>query len=211
MLSLPLNTQVNKQLPKAAIYRSFNSNSLPRERFDNDVSKIVIANELSPATLHIAEGKTVKSIFVLNVSLKKKEYDARNIVLLNKLIPQTMLFVLQWNEMIQLAVTYKQLITSAWYQVDEYKLQLSGLNLDTVWENIVKQIGDIHLEGKNTLAEQIAADAEHAATIKQIEMLEKRCWAETQSHKKYELHKQITKLKEKLKQYNYGQTEDAKL
>lgn len=199
MLGLPLDTEVNKQLPKAAIYRSFNSHLLPRERFDNDVSKIVIVNELSPATLHIPEGNAVKSIFVLNVMLKTREYDIRNIVTLNKLIPQKMLFILQANEMIQLAVMHTQLIISDWSQSEEYKLLISGLNLDTVWENIVKQVGNIQIEEGHSLSEQIAVDAERAKMEKQIEMLEKRCRAEKQTHKKYELHKQIIGLKELIK------------
>lgn len=199
MLGLPLDTEVNKQLPKAAIYRSFNSHLLPRERFDNDVSKIVIVNELSPATLHIPEGNAVKSIFVLNVMLKTREYDIRNIVTLNKLIPQKMLFILQANEMIQLAVMHTQLIISDWSQSEEYKLLISGLNLDTVWENIVKQVGNIQIEEGHSLSEQIVVDAERAKMEKQIEMLEKRFRAEKQTHKKYELHKQIIGLKELIK------------
>jgi len=194
MLALPFNTEVNKQLPKAAIYRSFDSHSLPRERFDSDVSKIVIVNELSPATLPVAEGNTVKSIFVLDVILKRKEYDARNIVALSKLIPQKMLFVLQKDDMIQLVVMHTQLIISDWNKMERYKLQLSGLNLDTIWENIVKQVGNIQLEEENTLTEQIATNAERIKIEKQIEMLEKRCRAERQAHKKYELHKQIIEL-----------------
>jgi len=198
MLALPSNTEVNKQLPKAAIYRSFDSRSLPRERFENDISKIFIVNELSPATLHIAEGNSIKSIFVLNVLLKRKEYDARNILALSKLIPQKMLFVLQLEEMQQLAVMHTQLITSDWSPKEECKLQLFGLNLDTVWENIVKQVGHIQLEDNRTLTEQISANTERGKVVKQIEMLEKRCRAEKQSHKKYELHQQIIELKKLL-------------
>lgn len=199
MLGLPFSTEVNKQLPKAAIYRSFNSHLLSRERFDNDVSKIAIVNELSSATLHILEGNAVKSIFVLNVMLKTREYDIRNIVTLNKLIPQKMLFILQSNEMIQLAVMYTQLIISDWFQSEEYKLLISGLNLDTVWENIVKQVGNIQIEEGHSLSEQIVVDAERAKMEKQIEVLEKRCRAEKQTHKKYELHKQMMDLKELIK------------
>lgn len=194
MLALPSNTEVNKPLPKAAIYRSFDSHELPRERFDSDISKIVIVNELSPATLNIAEGSTVKSIFVLDVILKRKEYDYHNIAALSKLIHQKMLFVLQKDEMMQLAIMHTQLITSDWQRAEAYNLQLSGLNLDTVWENIVKQVGNIQLEDEKTLTEQIAANAERAKTEKQIELLEKRCREEKQTHKKYELYKQIMEL-----------------
>jgi len=194
MLGLPLKTEVNKPLPKTAIFRSFGSSSLPRERFDNDISRIAIVNELSPTTLNIEEGKTVKSIFVLEVMLKRKEYDCRNIGTLAKLIPQKMLFVLRMNDMMQLVVMYTQLIISDWYRTGDFKLQLFGLNLDTVWEHIVQQVGNIQIEDEHSLDEQIVADAERGKIEKQIEMLEKRCRAERQAHKKYELHKQIIEL-----------------
>ena len=199
MLGLPSNTEVNKPLPKAAIFRLFGSRSLPRESFDYDISRIVIVNEVSSSTLNVAEGNEVKSIFVLNVILKRKDYDSRNIIALNKLIPQKMLFILQSNEMIQLAVMYTQLIISDWFQSEEYKLLISGLNLDTVWENIVKQVGNIQIEEGHSLSEQIVVDAERAKMEKQIEVLEKRCRAEKQTHKKYELHKQMMDLKELIK------------
>ena len=181
MLAVPLNTKVNKPLLKAAIYRS-----LPRIRFDGDISRIVIANKFSPATLPVAEGNTVKSVFVLYVVLKRREYDIRNVATLSKLIPQKMFFALHKDEMLQLALMHTQLITSDSQQAEAYKLQLFGLNFDTIWENIVKQVGNIQLEEENTLTEQIATNAERIKIEKQIEMLEKRCRAER--------HKQIIEL-----------------
>jgi len=198
MLGLPSNTEVNKQLPKTAIFRLFDSNSLPRERFDDDISRIVIVNELSSVTLNVAEGNNVKSIFALNVMLKRKDYDSRNIIALNKLIPQKMLFVLQKDDTIQLAVVHTQLITSDWYKAEEYKIQLAGLNLNTIWDNIVKQVGNIKIEDGNSLTEQIAVDAERAKKEKQIALLEKQCRLEKQTRKKYELHKLLLQLKEEL-------------
>lgn len=199
MLGLPSNTEVNKPLPKAAIFRLFGSRSLPRESFDYDISRIVIVNEVSSSTLNVAEGNEVKSIFVLNVILKRKDYDSRNIIALNKLIPQKMLFVLQKKDTIQLAVVHTQLITSDWYKAEEYKIQLAGLNLNTIWDNIVKQVGNIEIEDGNSLTEQIEVDAERAKKEKQIALLEKQCRLEKQTRKKYDLHKQISEIKELLK------------
>lgn len=46
---------------------------------------------------------------------------------------------------------------------------------------------------------QIIVNVEWLKIEKQIEMLEKRCRAEKQTHKKYELHKQMMDLKELIK------------
>ncbi len=51
MLGLPKATELNKQLPKKAIYTKFNMNTAAKDRFDADISRIVIVNEISPQTV----------------------------------------------------------------------------------------------------------------------------------------------------------------
>ena len=48
------------------------------------------------------------------------------------------------------------------------------------------------------LEEQIINREQHEKLLRQIETLEKRCRAEKQTRKRYELHQQIVKLKEEL-------------
>ena len=84
MLGLPENSTVGKLLPKTAIYAKFAMNTAERERFDADISRIVIAHVID--SRHLAEGKDVKSIYILSVQLKRKDYDPKNIITLAKLI-----------------------------------------------------------------------------------------------------------------------------
>ena len=68
---------------------------------------------------------------------------------------------------------------------------LTGLNLDTVWENIIKTIGEIQVQGGKTLTEQIQDDEYQTKTLKLIAELEKKMAKETQPRKKRELFEQI--------------------
>ena len=168
MLGLPEKTELAKQLPKKAIYAKFMMNNAQKERFDADISKIVIVNEVSPQTTIIPKGETVGSFYVLLISLKTRDYDERNIISLSKLIPQNMLMVLEFEDKCRLAVYRTKLIQSAWQKTEECPVQLGGLDLDAAWENIVTQVGGIVVREGNTLNEQIAADEERARLAKEI-------------------------------------------
>ena len=199
MYGLPHTTEIRKQLPKKAIYAKFELKPTQREGFDADVSRIDIVAVVSPTTVPaIATGEDIKEFYVLAVQLKRKDYDEKNIAMLSKLIPQNILFALQYEDQTQLAVYHTKLIRSNWKPTDETTIGLTGLNLDTVWENVIKAIGEIQVQEGKTLTEQIAEDEQRAKLKKQIEELERKCRIEKQPRKKRELFEQIRILKSRL-------------
>ena len=203
MYGLPQTTEVRKQLPKKAIYAKFELKPSQRESFDADIARIDIVAVISPSTVPaIAEGKEVKEIYLLALQMKRKEYDSKNIVLLTKLIPQKMVLALHYNDEVQtqFAIYHTKLITSAWQLTTHNSLLITikGLNLDTVWENIVTHIGQIEVEEGNTLAEQIASNDQRAKVLAQIATLERKMANEKQPRRKREYFEQIKKLKSQI-------------
>lgn len=199
MFGFPSSTEIKKQLPKKAIYAKFDMSASQRERFDADISRIDISAMVSSKTVPaLSEGEEVKEIYLLNIQLKRKEYDAKNIVMLSKLISQKMIFALEYEEEVQFAIYHTKLISAAWTPVEEAKLLLSGLNLDSVWDNIVKLIGHIEVQEGNTLTEQIKADEEQAKLLAQIKLLERKMANEKQPRRKREYFEQIKNLKKSL-------------
>lgn len=196
MFGLPTHTEVGTQLPKKSIYAKFAMNTAEKEKFDADISRIVIANAVDGR--HVAEGEKVKSFYVLAVQLKRKEYDSKNIVSLVKLINQNILFALTYENEVQLAVYCTRLVTSDWQSIDNVAVLLRGLNLDAVWENIVASIGDITIVEDKSVAEQIVEDDAHAILMKQIEQLEQKARTEKQPRKKLELFEKLKELKKRL-------------
>ena len=196
MYGLPHTTEIRKQLPKKAIYAKFELKPTQRDGFDADVSRIDIVAVVSPTTVPaIATGEDLKEFYVLAVQLKRKDYGEKNIAMLSKLIPQNILFALQYEDETQLAIYHTKFIKSDWKPTDEATICLTGLNLDTVWENIIKTIGEIQVQDGKTLAEQIQDDEQRAKTLKLIADLEKKMAKETQPRKKRELFEQIKHLK----------------
>lgn len=196
MLKLPTSTQLNKQLPKKAIYAKFNLKTAIREKFDADVSKIVFINEVSPATTTIAKGASIESFFVLQVLLKHEKFDEKNILLLPKLIDQQMLFVLEYKERAKLAVFHGKLHQTDWMPTEELQIELQGNNLDSVWENIIVQVGGVNIEPGCTLKEQLQIDEQRNKLEKQIASLERQARAEKQPRRKFELVQEIKKLEQ---------------
>ena len=169
-----------------------------REHFDADIARLDIVGMVSSKTVPaLIEGEEVKEIYILSVQLKRKEYDTKNIALLTKLIPQKMVFALHYEEAVQFAIYHTKLITSEWQLITHNSslITLQGLNLDAVWDNIVKDIGGIEVSEGNTLSEQIKANEEQAKLLTQIKSLERKMVNEKQSRRKREYYEQIKNLK----------------
>lgn len=197
MLGFPKTTEVNKQLPKKAIYSKFQLNNVAKAKIDADISRITIVNEISSERINIAAGENIKSFFVINVLLKKKEFDPKTIVTLSRLVPQNIMFVLEYQDEVKLAINHTRLIQSQWMLKEDATIELKGMNLDTVWENIVVQVGDVDIKDGNTLEEQIIANEQQAKLQKEIARLEKQARAEKQPKKKFELVQKINGIKNK--------------
>lgn len=196
MFGLPVSTAINQPLTKKAVFEKFNLKASERERFDADISRLTLVARISTATVPaLTEGNEIKGIYVLQVVLKRKEYDPKNILLLQKLIPQNIVFALQHEDKTQLCIFHTRLQQSAWMPTEETAIPLQGLNLDDVWNNIVASIGSLDTSSEETIEQQIINREQKEKLLRQIEVLEKKCRLEKQTHKKYELHQELVKLK----------------
>ena len=197
MLGLPQSTELSQSLPKTRLFAKFDLRASQKDHFDKDVSRIAIVNVISQRTIPaLLSGKRVESIYVLEVILKRQDYDSKNIQLLSKLIPQKMLFLLRFEDKVQLAIFHTKLLTCEWGP--EPEIILAGLDLDAVWEGIVKMVGTIEVEEGNTLEEQIHYDEERAKLLKRIEDLELKSRAEKQTRRRLEMFEELQELKKQL-------------
>ena len=200
MFQLPPATAINKPLYKKAVFEKFNLKATERDRFDADISRMALVARISTATVPaLTKGEEIEGFYVLQVALKRKDYDSKNILMLQKLIPQKMVFAMQHEEQTQFCIFHTRLQQSEWMPTDEATISLQGLTLDDVWNNIVATIGGLDVQAEESIEEQIIHREQREKLLLQIESLEKRCRTEKQTRKKYELHQQLIKLKERLK------------
>ncbi len=167
-----------------------------KESFDADVSRIIITNEISEASVNIRPTEKISSIFVVQVEVKTKEYNDRNISLISKLFGQNLLMILHYGEDYQMAIYETRLLKSEWKT--EFDLTIKGLDLSAVWDGFVTEVSGIVASEENTLEEQIRIETEKERLLKNINDLEKKARKETQSKKKFELVQRINSLKKEM-------------
>ena len=199
MYGLPKSTEVKKPLPKTNIYQKYQFSAAQRLLIDTSVSRLDFVNAIISTTLPaVAEGTEVKGIFVVDVELKRSDFDSKAISLIAKAIPQRIIFALRYADKVRFAAYHTKFFISEWQQVSDACLPLSGLNFDMVWSNLISSIGNFVVEQENSLTEQIKIDEEKQKLQQQIANLERQMNASKQPRCKRELFIELQKLKSML-------------
>ena len=199
MYGLPQRTEINKPLHKTKVFEKFDLTASQRDSFDADISRMFITHVVAESTIPtIKAGNEIADFYIIEVTLKRREYAPKNIELLAKFIPRKILFVLHFEEKAQFAIHHTKLICSEWQQRDTLNVPLAGLDLDAVWENIVATIGSITVQEGNTLTEQIKSDEQKSKLQKQIQLLQQKLNKEKQYNKQIEINAEIKRLKKQL-------------
>ena len=203
MLDLPQSTAIKpeKIIFKKNLYQAFPKelSGKNKDKFNQDIKKIAITNELSERSLNISATEDLRAIYVIRVELKNKSYEESNIQLIAKLLRQNVILLLTYEDEIKLYLYETKLLSSDWFS-ENYKLDIQGIDLKSVWENFVTQITNIEIETGNTLQEQLELEEEKARLKKLIEVTERKARRERQSKKRFELFKEIERYKKKLEE-----------
>ena len=196
MYGLPKSTEVRKPLPKTNIYQKYQFSAAQRLLIDTSIARLDFVNAIISTTLPaVAEGTDVKGIFVVDVELKRSDFDSKAISIIAKAIPQRIIFALRYADKVRFAAYHTKFFLSDWQQVSDTCLPLSGLNFDMVWSNLISSIGNFVVEQENSLTEQIKIDEEKQKLQQQIANLERQMNATKQPRRKRELFESIKQIK----------------
>ena len=200
MFGLPKTTEINKQLPKKAIFEKFKPNAADRKLFDEQINRLSIVAEISPQTVSIAADEEVAAIYIILVLMKTVECDKKNIILLSKLINQNMLFALQYENTVNFAA-YRadRVVMSDSRSMDDWELKLKGLSLSSSWDALIADTCELEPVDGKSLDEMIIQNENIKKLEKKIVLLEKKAMNERQPRRKWDLAQEIKQLKEQLK------------
>ena len=192
MFGLPKTTEINKQLPKKAIFEKFKPNAADRKLFDEQINRLSIVAEISPQTVSIAADEEVVAIYIILVLMKTANCDKKNIILLSKLINQNMLFALQYENTVNFAA-YRadRVIMSDSRSMDDWELKLKGLNLRSTWDALIADISGLEPADGKSLDEMIIQNENIKRLEKKIDILEKKAMIERQPRRKWDLAQEI--------------------
>ena len=198
MLGLPAATEIKKVIPKKKVFEHFGAemSAERRKSLDADIARITLMNEISPESVNITAGEDVRAFFVLLIALRRRDYDKQNIASIAKIFGQKLLIVLEYEGMQQLAIWQTRLILGGWTEPENLRVELTGLDLDRVWENIVARVAGVTVEQGRTLNEQLARQQTRQKLEREIARLEKQAWAEKQPKKKLDLMRKLLNLRQ---------------
>ena len=195
MYNLPEKTVLNQKLTKELIYANCNVDNKTKQLIVSQVESMYWLAKFTDKTLNVEKSQSVEEIQVIKIVLRQKECDNKILSTLRKAMPYNLLFMLEFEEETKMVVFHSKFIESDWAPTSKIKIELKGLSLEAVWENLITQVGNIEIEQGCSLDEQIASNEQKAKLEKEIARLEKQARAEKQPKKKFELVQMIKKLK----------------
>ena len=213
MLGFPASTEFNKKIPKQKFYDNLDISPALRRVFVDQIRLVYWRNKLAASTLNIATGEAVTEIEVFEVRLNDPQLDEAVLKQINKEIPYHILFVLTCNGKAQAWIGYKEAAASGsnafkvsryyhtdWMPENELHLHIDGLNMDAVYESLVRQIaGDkLQTDSGESLKESVERDEKKKQLEKQIAVLESKMRREKQLNRQMEINKQIKSLHKEL-------------
>ena len=215
MLGFPVSTEFNKRIPKQKFYDNLDVSPTLRRVFVDQIRLVYWRNKLAASPLNIAAGEVVSEVEVFEVRLNEPKLDEAVLKQIDKEIPYHILFILTCDGKAQAWIGYKEAAASGsnafkvnryyhtdWMPEDELQLRIDGLNMDTVYESLVRQIaGDKLLsETGESLKESVERDEKKKQLEKQIAVLEGKMRSEKQLNRQMEINAELKRIKSILRQ-----------
>ena len=214
MIGLPKSTEFNKRIPKQKFYENMEISPVIKQIFVEQIKMIYWRNKIAVSTTNLATGHDVTEIEVFEIRLNHSELDERVLRQIDREIPYHILFLLEYEGKYQAWIGYKEITTSGnkrvkvgkyyhsdWRLEEELHLWLEGLNIDTIYENLVRQIAGDKLKKvtpDESLKESITKDEKKEQLEKQISVLTVNIRKEKQLNKQIELNTEVKRLKKEL-------------
>lgn len=213
MLSLPRTTELNRRIPKNKFYEKLPVSPETKRLFIDQIKNVIWRNKIASTTANIAPGEKVTEIEFFEIQLNNKMLDEKVLKIIDEGIPYHIVFILHYEEQIQIWTSYKEpkkkndnqskvtaYCHTDWIQEDEYSFGLTGVNLDKVYENLFREIAGDQIDSNATQNEYNLKDAieltkKKKDLEKKINKLKTQVKKEKQFNKQIELNDELKKLK----------------
>ena len=214
VVGFPQATEFNKRIPKQKFYENLEVSPALRRVFVDQIRLVYWRNKLAASTLNIAAGESVTEIEVFEVRLNDSQIDEAVLKQIDKEIPYHILFILTCDGKAQAWIGYKEAAASGsnafkvsryyhtdWMPEDELHLSIDGLNIDAVYESLVRQIaGDkLQTDSGESLKESVVRDEKKKQLEKQISTLENKMKKEKQLNRRMQMNAELKRLGKEMK------------
>lgn len=199
MFELPKGCYVNKFLPKKIFYEKVGVSSGIKDEFVNLVDRITWLYKLSSDTIGIPKTNSIEEIQIFQIDVKERRIPLSVIKTITKGVQYKILFLIKYNDDFCYSIKVDDNYSSEWN--DDIKFEFNAINLEIVYENIVKSI--INEKENNKQFEEIIEDRNNKSDLeKRINQLKQKIKSEKQFNKKVELNKELKKILKELEALN---------
>ena len=213
MLGFPASTDFNKRIPKQKFYENLDVTPALRRIFVEQIKMVYWKNKLAATTLNVAAGENVTEVEVFEVRLTQPQLDEAVLRQIDREIPYHILFVLTYDGKAQAWIGYKESASTGnkafkvnryyhteWLPQDELHFSVDGLNMDAVYESLVRQIaGDaLQTDTGESLKQSVERDEKKKLLEKQIAALANKIRKEKQLNRQMEMNAQLKNLRKEL-------------
>lgn len=213
MLGLPKSTEFDRRIPKQKFYENLTVTPEIKRILVEQIKTIYWRNKIAPTTLNLAEGKTVTEIEIFEIRLEEAKLDEAVLRQIDKEVPYHIIFLLEHGGKYQAWTAYKEAVSSGnnafkvgtyyhtdWMSEAELPIKIDGLDIDKVYENLVRQIAGAVLKSdkQESLQDAVLRDEKRRELKKLIVNMQTKVRKEKQLNKQVQLNEELKRMKKEL-------------
>jgi len=213
LFDYPTKARFGRKIPKSKLYENASANTKLKDKFVNQIEKIVWQYKLAPNTLNLDATNKVPEIQVFDIFLKTKEVDQVLLEMIDKAIPLPIIFQIHKGNKVKIKAAYKRPSESAnnkwviesYFEsecLDKYSTKQpmpQALDLGKLYEQLLKSLMPVEVTSSKTtqtIGEQVGIINQINSLQKELDKLNSKYKKEKQRNRQFEINKQI-KLKQK--------------
>jgi hypothetical protein len=213
LFDYPTKARFGRKIPKSKLYENASVNTKLKDKFVNQIEKIVWQYKLAPNTLNLDVTDKVPEIQIFDIFLKTKEVDQVLLEVIDKAINYPIIFQIHKGNKVKIKAAYKRPSESAnnkWViesyfeseWLDKYSTKQpmpQALDLGKLYEQLLKSLMPVEITSSKTtqtLDEQVGIINQINSLQKELDKLNSKYKKEKQRNHQFEINKQI-KLKQK--------------
>ena len=213
LFDYPTKARFGRKIPKSKLYENASVNTKLKDKFVNQIEKIVWQYKLAPDTLNLDATNKVPEIQIFDIFIKAKEIDQALLEVIDKVIPLPIIFQIHNGNKVKIKAAYKRPSESAnnkwviesyfeseWLDEDTTKQPMpQALDLGKLYEQLLKSLMPVEVTSSKTtqtIDEQVGIINQINSLQKELDKLNSKYKKEKQRNRQFEINKQI-KLKQK--------------
>ena len=217
LFDYPTKARFGRKIPKSKLYENASANTKLKDKFVNQIEKIVWQYKLAPNTLNLDATNKVPEIQVFDIFLKTKEVDQALLEVIDKAINYPIIFQIHKGNKVKIKAAYKRpsesannkWVIEAYFEsewLDKYSTKQpmpQALDLGKLYEQLLKSLMPVDVissKTTQTIDQQVDKINNINSLQKELDKLNSKYKKEKQRNRQFEINKQIKSKQKELNQ-----------